>query len=528
MDWPKPSDFKKSIRFEFTLYVSAVVIGMMLFTGYIVSNRYVNTVTRSVIDKMVTQARSYSGPAGKLIIGSSTPDILLLSNTCKQLAGANHDVYWAGISDRGGAFIAHTDMRKVLTSEIAAEPQSGQYNDLLMTGEGVHSTDDTIYISVPIVENNVEVGRLSVAASTAPIKAARRSSTLLIAIITAGMIAIGVPLTMVVLHKKLRPFGLIIESLKNANIDDIRIDISLQGRDEFAYLADTLRTMGRKLNIAQKDLIEQHRIAQELDIAREIQESILPKSIPRSTNFGIGVTYRSALEVGGDYYDFIQLDDDHLMMLIADVSGKSLPGMLVMLITRDIVKRVARPDKSPKEILSEVNDELLENIRKGMFVTMFLGILSTKTGQVTYASAGHNPILHLSSDSGKASYIKTKGFPLGMMPTSAFASRLEQGNIRLRSRDILLQYTDGVNEALSASEEEFGFDRFARFVESHHELEPGVFVQRFIEEHAQFVGDAKQYDDITLLILKWLGASSDNRLKGSESILYADRAGHRS
>lgn len=509
-DWPKSSDFKKSIRTEFTLYVSAVAVAMMLMTGYIMSSLYVDTVTRGIIDKMLVQARAYSSPAGKLIIGSTSPDALLLSNTCKQLANTNQGVYWAGISGSDGTFIAHTDMKQVLAGAKASTLQTDDYADLTEDDEGIQLSNDTIYISVPIVENNVKVGALSVAASAEPVRAARRSSVLLILIITLAVIAIGVPLTWIVLHRKLHPLGLIVDSLRKIDPEHPRIEINLKRKNELAYLAETLNTMGDKLSIAQKELIEKQRIARELEIAKEIQDSILPRSFPEAEHFSIAGTYRSAMEVGGDYYDFMHFDDDHLGIIVADVSGKSLPGMLVMLMTRDIIKRVARYYRPPREILIDVNSELRESIRKGMFVTMFLGVLSTKTGKLEFASAGHNPILHYSSTTRKARFIKTNGFPLGMMPETTFAKRLEQSELQLKRDDIILQYTDGVNEALNVAEEEYGLDRFAGFVMKHGESDPEKLIDRLIADLEEFVGDADQYDDITLLALKWAALTTDN------------------
>jgi serine phosphatase RsbU (regulator of sigma subunit) len=520
-DWPKPSDFRQSIRLEFTLYMSAVAIAMMLVTGYIVSELYVNTVTRGIVDKMLAQARSYSGPAAKLIIGSSAPDALLLSNTCSQLANANPDVYWAGISGRDGVFIAHTNMKQVISSQSSVPLQTEEFADLTREGEGIQLAEDTIYISVPVVENGILVGNLSIATSSESVKRARRDSIRLILFITLAVISIGVPITWVVLHRKLRPLGAIVDSLKNADLEDLQFDVKLKQRNEFAYLAESLQTMGNRLSIARRELIEKQRIAQELEIARDIQDSILPRTFPESASFSIAGTYRSALEVGGDYYDFIRFDNSHLGLLVADVSGKSLPGMLVMLMTRDIVKRVASTYRPPREILSDVNGELLGSIRKGMFVTMFLGVLSTETGEMEFASAGHNPVLHYSSASGKAQFIKTKGYPLGMMPRTAFEERLEQSQILLQCDDLVLQYTDGVNEALNPSEEEYGLDRFARFIESQSNVGPSELVENFLTAHQQFVGDARQYDDITLLAVKWLTLITDKNNIQSETFTYA-------
>lgn len=507
--WPDPSRFNRSIRFEFTLIVSGILLILMLSSGYMVSERYVDTVTRGVVDKLLTQARSYSGPAGKLIIGSDSPDALLLCNTCKKLAADNPDVYWAGITNSQSAFIAHTDIKQVVTSGTFTHPSSGDLDELLRPGEGVRYSNDTIFISVPIQENNHEVGRFNVASSTEPISRARTSSALSVLIITFAVLLVGMPAALILLNRRLKPIAVISEHLKAVDADSISIEIPVKSKNELGYLSETLKVMGSRLNIAQKAMIEKERYAHELEIAREIQASILPKEYPNLQHLAISGTYSSAKEVGGDYYDFFPFDDNRFGFLVADVSGKSLPGMLVMLMTRDIVRKHARADRSPAQILSLVNRELNENIRKGTFVTMFMGVFVRDRNKLIFASAGHNPLLHLKARNNECNLIKTKGYPLGMMPGGAFDNRLEEREIDLHPDDILIQYTDGVNEALDKDEQEYGLERISLFARANVELPPDQFVQRFTIDHNAFVGETEQYDDITLIVMKYTGVNVD-------------------
>jgi serine phosphatase RsbU (regulator of sigma subunit) len=508
-DWPKPSDFNKSIRFEFTLYVSAIIVLLMLVTGYVISSQYVRTVTEGMAEKLVVQARSYSGPAGKLIISADGPDALLLNNICKKLAEDNPDVYWAGITGEGGRFLAHTDIRKVVSGERLVRRGSSGFSHVLRPSETFALGSDTVYISVEILENDVTLGTLAVAASAHPIVAAKKTSMLTVAGFTLAMVALGVPVIILVLRKKLRPVGIITDHLKAVNLEDLSIDIPVRSRNEFGFLAETLRVMGSKLNRAKRDLLDKERMEREYEIARQIQANMLPREYPHRRRFEIAGAYKSAREVGGDYYDFIEFDEYHLGILVADVSGKSLPGMLVMLMTRDIVKEVTHNLMEPGEVLSEVNRRLLPNIKKGMFVTMFFCVLDVRTGRVRYASAGHNPLLVVEHRTGVAQLVKTRGYPLGMVPATMYEERVECGEILLGANDWLIQYTDGVNEAQDLSGNEFGMERFARMVEGRKELDPDRLVEEVLAEHAEFVGDAPQYDDITLIALKWKAEDAD-------------------
>jgi len=507
-DWPQASNFKRSIRLEFTLYVSGIILLLMLVTGYVIGNQYEKTVGRNVVEKLLVQARSYSGPAGKLIIASEVPDALFLNNICKKLSSDNPDVYWAAITDAEGVFLAHTDIKKVISGAKMNALGTSHYDDMLREGEGFVISSDTITIAVPPRENHIHLGKLVTAASARSIKAAKTASIIAVASITVIMIFVGIPLTMIVLHRKLRPVSVITSHLKHIDFNDLSLDIPLKNKNEFGYLAETLRVMGMKLNLAQKDMLEKERISRELEIAREIQSNLLPKAYPESDVFDVAGSYRSAKEVGGDYYDFIEFDSDHLGLLVADVSGKSLPGMLVMLLTRDIVKRITRTLKSPDEILLELNRELSDKIKKGMFVTMFLGIIDLRNGRFSFASAGHNPLILYHSQSGESELIKTRGYPLGMLPTRVFQQRIEKREITLSGNDWIVQYTDGINEAQNEAGEEYGLDRFVKNIEESSTSGAGEFIRHVSEKHDKFVGKAEQYDDITVLALKWLGHSS--------------------
>ncbi len=516
--WPEASQFRRSIRVEFSLYVAALILALMMVTGYVMKEKYVETVTHDVVDKILVQARSFSGNAGKHIMSA---DALMLSNVCKKLASDNTDVYWAGISGQDDILLAHTDIRQVMSSSKLF-PQSGsQFGEILRPEETFASRGDTILITIPIKENDVLLGRLGVASSTRQIHEVRQATLITVASITALMILIGLPIMTLALARKLRPISVITDSLKDISVDDLAINIPLSSKNEFGYLAETLRVMGARLNTAQQERIENERITRELEIAREIQASILPRSYPRTARMEFAGAYQSAREVGGDYYDFIRFDENRLAFLVADVSGKSLPGMLVMLLTRDMVRQYTRTIKNPATILSEVNRDLSGSIKKGMFVTMFFGLLDERTGQFDFASAGHNPLIRVNGTTGETEELKTKGYPLGMLPAGPFDKRIESGSLVLSESDWLVQYTDGINEAQNEAAEEYGMERFLEELHNHHAQTPEDLISGVLQQHQQFVGEAPQYDDITLLAMKWNGFTVDNNSNAYSEVVHA-------
>ena len=519
-EWPDAKKYPRSIRFHISLYVAGVILLLMIVSSFIVSEKYASVVTRSIVEQLLAQARSYSSSAAKHFLTTDSPDVLMLNNICRRLSDESKYIYWAAITDAKGDLVAHTDVRQIASvGRLPKWPTSGE-QELLRDDEAYTVVRDTVRIRVPIRERQLTVGQLELAASAAPIRLARRQALITMTSITLAVLLLGLPLTMLLMHRKLRPISVITEHLRNTKLGNLDINIPIETKNEFGYLADTLWVMGHKVREAQLATVERERMAKELEIAHEIQASILPKSFPEGPEFETYGFYQSAREVGGDYFDFIEIDSEHIGFLVADVSGKSLPGMLVMLLTRDIVRQASRHITDPARLLNHVNRELRPDIRKGMFVTMFFGVLNRVTGRFEFASAGHNPLLHAASADGSVSTFRPKGYPLGLMPPKQFDERIEPASLTLKEGDILVQFTDGINEAQDGNGEEFGMDRFVSTLGRAGELSPRQVVESVMNTHNDFVGSADQYDDITLVAVKWRGKAADNSTEGTGQYSY--------
>lgn len=502
-DWPDPKGYPKSIRIHFSVYVGAVILLLMVVTGVIVSEKHASSMTEAVVERLVTQARSYSNSASKLFVTAEAPDALMLNNICRKLSDDSDDIFWAAVADSGKHLIAHTDVRQVASVGSLPVWRSTREWESLRDGETYTISGDTVRINVPIREHGLIVGQLELAASAEPIRSSRFQSLITMGSIALAVLLLGLPLTLVMTHRKLRPLTVITEHLRGMDPNEPRVDIPISTMNEFGYLADTLRVMGSKVTEAKAQSIERERMAKELEIAREIQGNILPKRFPGNNAIETAGFYQSAKEVGGDYYDFIELDENRFGFLVADVSGKSLPGMLVMLLTRDIVRQTSRQITDPAELLRQVNRELRPSIRRGMFVTMFFGILDLRTGRCDFASAGHNPLLHLSSADGTVQQHKPGGFPLGLIASEQFDKEIRTESLMLRENDVLIQYTDGINEAQNRDRDEYGMERFISSLGQNQNRPTQEIVESTMDELRSFVGSADQYDDITLVAVKW-------------------------
>ncbi len=242
------------------------------------------------------------------------------------------------------------------------------------------------------------------------------------------------------------------------------------------------------------------RIESELKIARTIQESFVPKNFPpfpERTEFDIFASLHPAREVGGDFYDFFIFDEDLLFFSVGDVSGKGIPAALFMAVTKTLTKGIAEHERDPARVLQFVNDELAEENDSCMFVTLFCGIFNIRTGELTYTNAGHDAPLIVRNGEPITPLPLTKSVALGIMEGISYTNL----QIQLLPEDMLLLYTDGVTEAMSPTQEQFGLHRLYNVLESNNTVNGLVTkVSQAVKEHA---GHAEQSDDITIMALQW-------------------------
>src|ERR671913_936795 len=246
----------------------------------------------------------------------------------------------------------------------------------------------------------------------------------------------------------------------------------------------------------EQERVERERIEQELEVARSIQQASLPKEVPTPEGWQISPFYQPAREVGGDFYDFFELPEGRLGLVVGDATGKGVPAALVMASARSMLRAVAQgTEYSPGGVLGKVNDALATDIPPNMFITCFYAILDPESGRLLYANAGHD--LPYVWQSGEAEELRARGMPLGLMPGMSY----EQKEIVLEWGDSALFYSDGLVEAHDPQRDMFGFLRLRALVREHGKQES--LEEALLEQLYSFVGEGwEQEDDITLLTLK--------------------------
>ncbi|RME76610.1 MAG: GAF domain-containing protein [Chloroflexi bacterium] len=243
--------------------------------------------------------------------------------------------------------------------------------------------------------------------------------------------------------------------------------------------------------------LQQERLAHELQLAKEIQTSLIPARPPDLPGWELAACWRAAQEVAGDFYDFIEVSPHRLGLVIADVSGKGLPAAMFMALTRSLIRAVAPGQHDPRAVLTRVNQLLLPDTRRGKFVSLFYAILDTQTGELTYSNAGHNPPFLLRGD-GTLESLALPGIVLGVKPDI----EPQKGRTRLLPGDGVVFYTDGVTEVFNDAADIFGEARLRDVIQAGWDNGPQALVDRIQAAVNRFSATALPHDDFTLLILR--------------------------
>ena len=287
------------------------------------------------------------------------------------------------------------------------------------------------------------------------------------------------------------------DTLAQITNGDLSVTVDVRSNEEFASLSDdinsTVATLKRYIAEAAA------RIDKELEYAKQIQLSALPTNFPADENHSIYAQMIAAKEVGGDFYDFYKLSDTTVAFLAADVSGKGIPAAMFMMTAKTIIKDLAESGMAVNDIFTKANEKLCENNESGMFVTTWMGILDLTTGAVQFANAGHNPPLLKRAD-GSFEYLKTRaGFVLAGME----GVRYRAGELTLNPGDRLFLYTDGVPEATNVDNKLYGEDRLLSFMNQNASAEATKLLPALKANIDEFVGEAPQFDDITMLMFDY-------------------------
>lgn len=494
--------------FQSSWYTSAMEAGTVLFT-----DTYPDAYGRGL---MISCAAPFYD-AQDQFAGVVCMDILIGDLTSYVIDVALGEGAYAFLVNASGDIIASADMKAsagAFESILDASSAVYEVSAPIINGEtGVMLTSGGVYYAyTPVSSANwkfcVHIPETLV---LAPVKAMERN---IIAAIFAFLAALALIIFCVVLmvrrfsRQLTAPLTALGQDVQTISSGDLDYRAVIRSNDEIGDLAGSFNNMAASLKQHIENLTavtaEKERIGAELDVATHIQKSMLPcifPPFPERKEFDVYATMNPAKEVGGDFYDFFMVDDTHLAVVIADVSGKGVPAALFMVIGKTLIKDHTQPGKSLGEVFTDVNNMLCDSNSEGLFITAFEGVLDLVTGEFRYVNAGHEPPYLCKQGEGFEAYKIKAGFVLAGMEDLRF----REGSLQLSPGDRIFLYTDGVTEATDGANQLYGSERLHRVLNANLDAGPETLLPAVKADVDQFVGDAPQFDDITMLCLAYRG-----------------------
>jgi serine phosphatase RsbU (regulator of sigma subunit) len=372
--------------------------------------------------------------------------------------------------------------------------------------EGLYNNIRVRLFKKPVLDGNgTERGTVQVYLKAAKIDAVKSHilTAMMIPLLFAIVIGAGIGFYLSTIVTK--PLKTLITDIQIVSQGNLEHETKARSTDEVGFLARTFNLMTKSLAVAHEAELETKAMEHELNIAVDIQSNLLPKRIPKIPKFEIGAYYRPSKEVGGDYYDFIQIDQNHLGVIVADVSGKGIPGSMVMTMARSLIRMEAERNLSTADTLIKTNRILARDIRRGMFVTCLYALIDVQKNSMLVSSAGHNPMVVYRKATNKYELINPNGIALGFDKGPIFERTIKEQSIPYAPGDRFVLYTDGVVEAMNARNVEFGDERFYKMVQSLAGQDSNVFINTIVKALDDHKGDSPQHDDITLVTVRVLG-----------------------
>jgi phosphoserine phosphatase RsbU/P len=268
------------------------------------------------------------------------------------------------------------------------------------------------------------------------------------------------------------------------------------------YTRDNIKDYQNITPVFVKNITERQRMQRELEIARDVQMSFLPGKNPDFKGLDIAGRCYPANEVGGDYYDFIEISEDKSGIIVGDVSGKGTQAAFYMTLTKGFLKAVSKVSDSPSEVLSQMNELFYQNVERGTFISMIYGIFDIENRKIRLARAGHNPVIVKRSSVGEVGKLNPRGLAIGLEKGIIFRRTISEVELPVSSGEVYLFYTDGFTEAMDRNKSEYGEERLTRYLEANSHLNALEILDGIYTEVKQFMGRAYQHDDMTMVVVK--------------------------
>ncbi|MCP4684327.1 MAG: SpoIIE family protein phosphatase [bacterium] len=374
---------------------------------------------------------------------------------------------------------------------------------------------ETNYLILPIRAGNRELGSAYLTYSSELVQQRLQLAKEKILQFTGLLLVIGIVGIYLLSNYFVKPIVAITRRVRRFSSGDLESELPLEGAAEFFEISSALNEMMTRLRRDRESAIERERMAKEIEVASQIQKTLLPVRLPHLPGLEIDAFYRAASMIGGDLYDIFDIGGSRCCLVVADVSGKGVPASLVMSMLRTVIRIFAQGSASARDTLLSVNDYLSGNMPRGMFVTVLMAIFDSSTRKLDFVSAGHNPLLLYKAATRKVVKLNPSGMPLGVPVTLAkdFGDSLESFDLQLDEGDLFFIYTDGITEAVDREGNQYGLERMIDFLQGWQEAdrksELKALSKEIIDRVDSFSGFAAQRDDITFVVGRTVAVKED-------------------
>jgi serine phosphatase RsbU (regulator of sigma subunit) len=492
---------RTSIKTEVTFFITVLMVAVIGVLSFSILQSQKISLTNEVKLRGQSIAKNLAGSIADFLL---TEDGLSTARIMQDVMN-NRGVEYALVADETGKIKASNKPEQLGTAykepdEMGKlEPVPNKI--IIVQGpDGKRSID----FSAPVIaKGRIKLGTVRLGISYSIIDDVLNAAYIKTGIISIASIVFGIFGAFVLGAAITKPIGVLAEGAKAIGTGDLDHKIKIKSRNELGELASAFNVMTVDLKKAQESAMKQHRMEKELEVAREIQLSLIPKGITEIEGYKIDAFYKPAREVSGDYYDIIPLSKERFGFVMGDVSGKGVPAAMIMAMARSVLHSEARKayDQPAGETLKMLNAIIAPDIKNGIFITVFYGILDLKRNIINIAVAGHNDTLLYKKNGGDVLPYNPKGFPLGTDPGPRFDRIIKSEDVLIEKGDKMIIFTDGITEAMNKANDQFGDARLIEAIKNTGTKTGKEMMDSIMSDVDKFVDGAEQSDDIALLVL---------------------------
>nr|MBN2278041.1 SpoIIE family protein phosphatase [candidate division Zixibacteria bacterium] len=491
-----------TLRVKFSLYTFLVMLVIIGSAYYIIDSRTTGNIYSHLHDTVGSLSKTIADQASGYILNRRSD--VEFDELVASYQRANREFQMVVLTDNGGSILA--DSRDIRNLHRSYEPPPGVNPEIIGLPQAFESNGDRFhYLVNDIKSGNRVIGKVHIAYTDRWVADLVNNERRKIIALTIIGLAFGIGGIYLLSSYFVSPIVRIVQRVRKFSSGDIETELPLEGVEEYFEISKALNEMMSRLRRDRANIVERERVAKEIEVAGQIQKTLLPEKLPEIPGLALDTFYRAASRISGDLYDVFKIDEDNFCLLVADVSGKGIPASLIMSVLRTVIRIYAKGKTSSHDILVTVDNYIKGDIPPGIFITIFLAVYNARTKKLNFVSAGHNPLIYLNGNKREAGFINPPGVPLGLPleGRNAFSEKLKQQFIHLNAGDRLFIYSDGVTEAMNRANEKYGLERllniFKEQVRNGSTADPKQISEIILADLDNHCGLATQADDITFI-----------------------------